>query len=91
MFCTNSHAVLSSIYFVVGDRLENAIPAKSFGKKKKRERTGLLKCRGKKDVWAEDKKRLKEEGGNERLHLGPDSEEVVREVPPSHFQNLRSR
>lgn len=88
MFCTNSHAILSSIYFVVVDRLVNAMPAKSFGKKK---RTGLLKCRGKKDVWAEAKKRLKEEGGNERLHLGPNPEEAVREVPPSHFQNLRSR
>lgn len=83
MFCTNSHAILSSICFVVGDKLVNAIPAKFFGKNK---RTGLLKCRGKRGVWAEAKKRLKEEGG--------DSEEIVRKgllPPPPHFQNLKSR
>lgn len=54
MFCTNSYAISSSIYFIIGDRLINARLAKSFGRKKG---LGLLKCRGKKDVWAEVKGR----------------------------------
>lgn len=81
MFCTNSYAISSSIYFIIGSRLVNAKLAKSFGKKK---RIGLLKCTGQKNVWAKTKRRLQGEGRNERWHLGPDPGGVVREVPPCH-------
>ena len=35
MFCTNSYAFSSSIYFIIDDRLVNARPAKSFRRKKR--------------------------------------------------------
>lgn len=49
MFCTNSYTISFSTYFVIGGKLVNARPAKSFGKK----RMGLFKCRSKRNAWAE--------------------------------------